>query len=148
MPENPFDVLRLPPTASPEEVVRQGARLAQRAADETGRNRIRQAVRQLTGPDEERALHALLTHPTPEYDDPVLAQFQAAFRRPPEVAGGSTCPALDLEEVRGLLLAAVAAQLPPPVLPLEPIKLTESADEIARQTAEALWQSLIGQPRG
>ncbi len=49
MTENPYEVLRLPPTASPEEVVRQGARLAQRAADEPARNAIRQAVRQLTG---------------------------------------------------------------------------------------------------
>jgi hypothetical protein len=102
----------------------------------------------LTGTDEERALHALLTHPDPQYAQPALDQLQTAFRRPPEVHGERAVPALDLEEFRGLLLAALAAQLPPPVLPLEPIELTESADEIARQTAEALWQSLVGQPRG
>ena len=28
MTENPFEILKLPPTASPEEIVRQGARLS------------------------------------------------------------------------------------------------------------------------
>jgi hypothetical protein len=148
MPDNPFEVLRLPPTAGAEEAVRQGARLAQRATDEAGRNTIRQAVRQLTGTDEERTLHALLTHPAPQYGHSALDQFQAAFRRAPEVRGERRAPALDLAECRALLLTALAAQLPPPALPLEPIDLAESGDEIARQTAEALWQSLVAQPRG
>jgi hypothetical protein len=148
MAENPFEVLRLPPTAGPEEAVRQAARRLQRATDEAERNAIRQAVRQLTGTDEERALHAVLTHPAPQYASPPLEQFQAAFRRPPEITTAATCPALDVEELRGLLLAALATQIAPPVLPLEPFQLIESADEIARQTAEALWQSLIAQPGG
>ncbi len=148
MAENPFEVLRLPPTAGLEEAVRQAARLAQRATDEAGRNAIRQAVRQLTGSEEERALHGLLTHPAPRYASPALEQMQTAFRRPPPVAAAASCPLLDLEEFRSLLLAALAAQLPPPVLPLEPIEPSEPPEEIARQTAEALWQSLIGQPRG
>jgi len=148
MTDNPFEVLRLAPTAGPEEAVRQAARLAQRATDEADRNGIRQAVRALTGSDEERALHALLTHPGPRYGSVALEQFQAAFRRPPQPAAAPSVPPLDLEEFRAPLLAALAAQLPPAVLPLEPIELTESAEEVARQSAEALWQSLIGQPRG
>jgi hypothetical protein len=148
MAENPFEVLRLPPTAGPEEAVRQGARLSRRATDEADRNRIRQAVRQLTGSDSERVLHALLTHPAPQYTSPPLEQFQAAFRRPPQGDRPGPPPPLDLEEVRKLLIAALAAQLTPPAVPLEPIELNESADEITRQTAEALWQSLVAQPRG
>src|SRR5437867_3376873 len=105
MAENPFEVLRLLPTAGPEEAVRQAARLAQRASDEAGRNAVRQAVRQLTGSDEERALRSLLTHPAPQYASPALDQLQSAFRRPPPVAAGPSCPPLDLEEFRGLLLS-------------------------------------------
>ena len=148
MADNPFEVLRLAPTAGPEEAVRQGARLARQTTSEADRNAIRQAVRQLTGTDEERALHALLTHPAPEYTSPLLEQFLAAFRQSPPTTAERPVPVLDREEFRGLLLAALAAQMPPPVLPLEPIELGEPADEIARQTAEALWQSLIAQPRG
>jgi hypothetical protein len=148
MTENPFEVLRLAPTATPEEVVRQGARLAQRAADEPTRNAIRQAVRQLTGTDEERVLHALLTHPAPDYAPAVLERFQAAHRRPP--AGGSAppVPALDPEEFRRILRDTLAGQIAPPTLTLEPMETAESGEEIARQTAEAVWQGLPAQPRG
>ncbi len=148
MTENPYEVLRLPPTASPEEVVRQGARLAQRAADEPARNAIRQAVRQLTGTQEERILHALLTHPAPEHSPAVLERFQASFRRPPTGGIAQSVPPLDLDEVRPWLREALAGQLVGPPLPLEPLDTGESTEEIARQTAEATWQGLPAQPRG
>ncbi len=78
---NPFEVLRLDPTASDEEVVRQAGRLRQRAADEAEVAALRQAVQTLTGRPEERRLHQLLTHPRPCYHHPALERFVTAFRR-------------------------------------------------------------------
>ena len=52
-------------------------------ADEAARNAIRQAVRQLTGSAEERALQALLTHPGADHGSDLRDPFVQAFRRPP-----------------------------------------------------------------
>lgn len=146
MPESPFVVLKLPPTASPEEIVRQGARLCRQLADEPARDAVRQAVRVLTDGDA-RTLHALLTHPDPGHDDEALRRFVAANARPPRPNGAVECPSLDVEEFRDLLLANLGEETAAP-LPLERVSGDESAEEIERQTAEALWQSLVGQPRG
>jgi hypothetical protein len=148
MTENPFELLLLSPTAGEEEAVRQGARLAQRAPDESARNAIRQAVRQLTGSPEESALCALLTHPRPEHANSDLDRFQAAFRRAPAAeANPQPCPALDVEEVRILLAQVLAAEMESSTLPLEAVVEEETPEEIARQTAEALWQSLVSDSR-
>src|SRR5262249_7931800 len=143
---NPFEVLRLDPAASEEEVVRQGARLRQRAADEAELNAVRQAVQALTGSAEERALHALRTHPRPEYAWPALAPFAAAFRRPPP-ARARGCPPLALAAFAQLLRSAVAAELEFKPLPFAALDAPEDADEVQRQTAEALWQALLCDPR-
>jgi hypothetical protein len=148
MSDNPFEVLKLPPTASPEEIVRQGARLMQRTTDEPARNAIRQAVRALTESDEARGLQALLTHPNPGQGSGELERFTTAFRRPPRASGEAACPPVDVEEFRVLMLDAIAGESPPPPLTLERIESNEPAEEIERQTAEALWQSLVAQPRG
>ncbi len=102
-----------------------------------------------TGSAEEQALHALLTHPRPDHGHAELERFQAAFRRPPksESAAGPL-PALDLDEVRDLLRQALAAELEPTSMPLESLAVDDSPDEIARQTAEVLWQSLVMDSRG
>jgi hypothetical protein len=149
MHDNPFELLRLPPTATEEDAVRQAERLCQRAADEPARNAIRQAVRQLTGSAEERALHALLTHPRPDHGNAELERFQIAFRRPPaSTAQAANCPELDLEAVRALLRQALAGELEPGMLPLEAVPVDDPPEEIARQTAEAMWQSLVSDMRG
>jgi len=147
MNDNPFEVLKLSPAATPEEIVRQGGRLCQRTTDETIRNAVRQAVRELTESDEARTLHALLTHPNPAHTTTELDRFTSAFRRPPRPTSVTACPPLDIEEFRDLLLASIAAEPAIPSLPLERVEEGESAEEIERQTAEALWQSLPGQPR-
>ena len=49
---------------------------------------------------------------------------------------------------RRVAIEALAGQFPLPSLPLEPVELSEGPEEIARQTAEALWQGLVAQPRG
>jgi hypothetical protein len=142
--ENPFEVLRLPPTATEEEVVRQAGRLRQRAPGEAALNAIRQAVQALTGRAEGRALLALLTHPRPCYSWPALEKFASAFRRAPAAEpGAAACPAFDAEEFTALLLAALAEELDLPPLPFEVPPAPEDADENRRQTAEALWQSLL-----
>jgi hypothetical protein len=149
MTENPFELLRLAPSASEEEIVRAAARLCQRAPDEATRNALRQAVRQLTGSAEERALYALLTPPQPEHDNAELERFAAAFRRAPApVAPGRPCPDLDVDEVRLLLRQILAAELEAPASTLEAIETSDTPEEIARQTAEALWQSLLSDFRG
>ena len=142
--ESPFEVLRLPPTATEEEVVRQAGRLRQRASGEAALNAIRQAVQALTGRAEDRALCALLSHPRPCYQWPALEKFAAAFRRAPAAeAGAAACPPFDAEELTSLLLAALAEELDLPPLPFEVPPAAEDAAEIQRQTAEALWQSLL-----
>jgi hypothetical protein len=149
MSESPFEVLRLPPTATEEEVVRQAARLCQRAGDEAARARYREAARRLTGDANERGLHALLTHAGAEYASPELEHFVNAHRRPPAgAAAPAACPPLDRGEVAALLRAAVLAELAPAPLPLALVEAGEPPEEVARQTAEALWQGLVAEPRG
>jgi hypothetical protein len=146
MSENPFELLRLDPASSEEEVVRAAAILRQRAADEAALNAIRQAVQALTGRPEQRLLYALRAHPRPTHHWPALDRFAAAFRRP--VAGEAPpCPALDLSELTDLLLTAVAQALESAPLPLEAVPGGEGPEEVRRQTAEALWQSLVADLR-
>ena len=141
---NPYEVLRLDPSATEEEIVRQAGRLRQRATDEATRNAIRQAVQALTARAEDRILYALLTHPAPCYQSPALERFAAAFRRPPAAAGEApACPALDMKELEDLIKEKWAEELELLSLPFEPIAAGEHADEIHRQTAEVLWQSLL-----
>jgi hypothetical protein len=148
MTETPFETLKLPPTATPEEIVRRGALLCRRLSDEGARDAVRQAVRELTESDESRALQALLTHPDPAHDSPELERFQSAHRRPPRAREQAASPPLDIEEFRGLLLGFIAAETPARPLSLERVEAAESPEEIERQSAEALWQSLVAQPRG
>ena len=144
MSENPFEVLRLDPSATEAEIVRQAGRLRQVATDEATRNALRQAVQSLTARAGDRMLHALLTHPSPGYHAPVLDRFLAAFRRPPAVAGDvSACPALDIKEFEDLVKEKCVEELELPPLFFEAIVEDENGDEIRRQTAEVLWQSLF-----
>ena len=141
---NPFEVLRLDPSATEEEIVRQAGRLRQRATDEATRNAIRQAVQALTARAEVRILHALLTHPAPCYHSPALERFAAAFRRPPATTDNApACPEFDLKEFEDLIKEKWAEELELPLLPFEAIAAREDTDEIRRQTAEVLWQSLL-----
>ena len=140
---NPFEALRLDPSASEEEVVKQAARLRQRAADEAEVTVIRQAVQALTGRAEDRLLHALRTHPRPGYAGPALEKFASAFRRAPSAAAPPAAPALDLKEFADLLQALLVDELELTPPPFEAPAAAEDPEEVRRQTAEALWQSLV-----
>ena len=145
---NPFEVLRLDPCASEEEIVKQAARLRQRAADEAELTAIRQAVQALTGRPEDRLLHALLTHPRPGHAAPALEKFAAAYRRAPAASGEPpAAPALDLKEFAELLQAAIEEDLDLTPPSFEAPAAAEDPDEVRRQTGEALWQSLVYDPR-
>lgn len=147
MNTNPFDILRLDPSATEEQIVRHAARLQQRATDEAMRNEIRQAVQALTARSEDRQLLSLLTHPRPCYSCPALERFAAAFRRPPvPTTTPQICPPLDLEEFEDLVGALIREELDLSALPLEPIPADNSANELDRQRVEALWQSLLFDP--
>jgi hypothetical protein len=147
MTANPFEILRLDPSATEEEIVRQAGRLRQRATDETARNAIRQAVQALTGRAEHRQLFALLTHPNPCHRWPALERFATAFRRPPAAAGSAQrCPPLDMKEFADIIRALIVEELELPPLFFESLPLGEAPREIERQTAEALWQSLLFDP--
>jgi hypothetical protein len=149
MQANPFEVLKLAPGASEEEIVRQAGRLRQRATDEAEVAAILQAVQALTGKPEERLLHALLTHPQPEYASAAIERLIAAYRRPPAATAQAAAPEVpfDAEEFYRLLLAQLLEELEPPAQAFEPVPRTEDAAEIRRQIAEALWQSLLHDPR-
>jgi hypothetical protein len=144
---NPFEVLALDPMASEEQVVQQAGRLRQRSTDDATLTAIRQAVQVLTGRAEDRLLQALLAHPMPVYSWPALERFINAYRRAPVPTTAVTCPPLDLAEFAACLRAQLAEELELSPLPFEPLPVTEDADEIERQSAEALWQSLICDPR-
>ena len=145
---NPFEILRLDPSATEEEIVRQAGRLRQRATDEATHNAIRQAVQALTVSAEDRMLFALLTHAAPRYHSPALERFAAAFRRLPAASNvPEPCPPPDKEEFEGLIRKLIAEELELSPLSFEAIAAGEATGEIDRQTAEALWQSLLFDPR-
>jgi hypothetical protein len=81
--QNPFEVLRIDPDASDEQVVALAARRRQRAADDHELTAIRQAVQALTGEAEKRLLARLFTHPRPGWERSDLVRWVGAFRRPP-----------------------------------------------------------------
>jgi hypothetical protein len=140
---NPYEVLRLDPSATEEEIVRQAGRLRQRSTPEE-LAAIRQATQALTGRPEERILHALLTHPNPHYTQPALDRFAVAFRRAPQTPPFTApCPPLDLHEFARLLEGLLADELEFTPPPFDPLPATDDAEEIDRQSAEALWQSLL-----
>jgi hypothetical protein len=146
-PTNPFETLRLDPTAGEEQIVRQAGRLRQLAADEEEQTRIRQAVQELTANADVRQLHALLTHPRPGYERPLLDRFIALHRQPPpagELAGFS--PVFDSAEFRELVLEQIRKELQLRPAAFDELPLTENAEEIQRQIAEILWQSLVYAP--
>lgn len=147
MSVNPFEVLRLDPSATEEEVVRRGGQLRQRAGEDE-LPALRQAVQALTGRPEERRLHALLSPPCPCYSWPALERLAAAGRRPPPGAASEpgAVPELDLVEFAALLRPLLVAEMAPAPLQFLPPPLEETSDEIARQTAEALWQLLPFEP--
>ena len=51
-----------------------------------------------------------------------------------------------MDEFRSLFVQALSEDLAVPPEPLEPIPAAESAGEVTRQTAEALWQGVILSP--
>ena len=147
MTANPFEILHLDPSATEEEIVRQAGRLRQRATEEASRNAIRQAVQALTTCAEDRLLLSLLTHPAPRHHWPALERFAAVFRRPPVAAvSAEPCPPLDFEEFASLLRELIAEELELPPLAFESMPARDQPEEIERQTAEVLWQSLLFDP--
>jgi hypothetical protein len=140
----PFEVLRLDPNTSAEQVVQQAGALRQRSADEDEIAAIRVAVQRLTSRPEERSLHELFTHPHPRYHLPSVDTFQDAFRRLPATAVEQVpCPPLDLSEFALLMRTMAAQEWQTPPCPLEILPATESPEEIQRQSIEVLWQSLL-----
>lgn len=139
---NPFEVLRLDPSASEEQVVEQAARLRRRAADGAEAADVRQAARALTGRPEDRLLHALLTHPRPQYASLALEKFAAAYRRAPS-GEAPAVPPPDLKEFEGILQSFLVEELEAAPLPFEALAAAEDPDEVRLRLSETLWQSLV-----
>jgi hypothetical protein len=149
--ENPFEVLRLSPEATEEEVVRRAGDLRQTASSEEELSAVRQAVQALTGRTEDRLLQALLTHPRPVHECPALERLVALFARVPQtVLSGPKAPPpeLDLEEWAALVGTLLIKELEPEPLPFELPPVEETEEEIRRQTLEALWHLLPFEPLG
>ncbi len=146
MNRNPFEELRLGPSVSEEEIVRQAGRLRQRAADEAALDALRRAAQSLTARTEDRQLFALLTHDAPCYEHPALERFASSFRRPVAPDPSAQRPALDIKEFERSLCVLAAKELQPPPLPFEAVDAEESPEEIERQTAEAEWRNLLFNP--
>jgi hypothetical protein len=138
--QNPFEVLRLDPSADNEQVVAQAGRLRQRAAGEEEVNAIRQAVQALTGPAEERFLHQMLTHPRPGYEWPALDRFRAAFRRAPAPAAGEAPPHAD--KVALLLRTFLGGEAHPAGPETFPLGNGLQAEEADSEGKEAAWRRL------
>jgi len=147
MNDNPFEVLKLDPSATEEEIVRRAGQLRQTASEEE-LTAVRQAVQALTGRPEDRRLFALLTHPGAVHDWPELDRLEAAFRRPPQGAGREAVelPPLDLAEVAALLRPILLRELEDAPLALEPPAVKETPEEILRQTVEGVWAMLPFEP--
>jgi hypothetical protein len=143
--QNPFEVLRLPPGTSPEQVVAHAARLRQRCPSDEELTAIRQAVQALTCRPEDRFLQEMLTHPRPDYQQPSLDQFRAAFRRAPKSTAQpvQSCPAFDLAEFAELLRPIIAEQYSMVLLPFAEVPNHEPVEEIQRQSVEACWKCLV-----
>jgi hypothetical protein len=145
----PFEVLGLPPTADEAAVVERAAALCRKSGDEDAKARYREAARMLTTSAEERAMWALRSFPGADYENKELDRFVAANRRPPaSSAEPRPVPPPDEGELREWLLTALAAELEPTPRPFAPVPAGETADEIARQSAEALWQGAVGPTGG
>jgi hypothetical protein len=145
--ENPFEVLKLDPSASEEEIVRRAGLLRQ-SATEDEQTAIREAVRTLTGRPEERQLHALLAYARPVHDWPEVERFESAFRRPPvaEAVTVSASAPLDLEEFTAMLRPLLLAELTEPATTIDSSPVAETKEEILRQTVEGLVQLLPFEP--
>lgn len=143
MMEQPFEVLRLPPTATAEQAVRQAARLTQLAPDEATRNRVRQAIQQLMASPQAWTLASLLAHPLPQYERPEVERFVAQHRRPPAGLAAAPLPEVDWEELRAVRLDWLESQRSLPTLPLEPMPNAEAEEAPAENTA---WPRLVDQP--
>jgi hypothetical protein len=141
---NPFEVLRLDPNASEEEIVRRAAQLRRRAGDEATLAELRRAVQALTGRLEDRQLLALLTHPRPGYAAPAFERLAALYRRPPVADEAAESDlSFDFAEFAELFAAALAEEIDAPQLPFEAVAADDGPDEIHLQSAEALWQALV-----
>jgi hypothetical protein len=147
--DNPFEVLKLDPSATEEEIVRRAGKLRQTASEEE-LTAVRQAVQTLTGRAEDRRLLGLLTHPGAVHECPELDRLEAAFRRQP--AGTSrevaVLPPLDLSEIATLLRPILIKELDDAPLQLEPPVIAEPPEEILRQTVEGVWAMLPFEPLG
>jgi hypothetical protein len=145
---NPFEVLGLDPTSSEALVVEQGGRLRQRGTDEATLTAIRQAVQALTGQPDDRSLHSLLAHPQPVYAWPALDKLGNTYRRAPvPTTTPVTCPPFDRAEFLSLLRVQLANELELSALQFEALRTAVDENEIEREAAEALWQSLVCDPR-
>ncbi len=149
MKDNPFEVLKLDPSATEEEIVRRAGQLRQTATEEE-LTEVRQAVQALTGQAEARRLFALLTHPGPVHAWPALDRLEAVFRRPPQGSKqeAPALPALDLAEVGSLLRPLLLAALDDAPLDAEMPAIIETPEEILKQTIEGVWKVLPFEPLG
>lgn len=146
---NPFEVLRLDPSAKEEEIVRQAGLLRQRTVDEAESMAISRAVQELTSDASKGRLFALLTHAGPSHASPLLDRFAGTYRRPPASAETvPPCPSLDRDEITRLLCAALAEEMEQKPPQFEPVPSPILPAEIQRQLAEAVLQSLLCDPRG
>ncbi len=147
-PDNPFEVLRLAPSADNEEVVRQAGRLRQRAGSEAEINAIRQAVQALVGDAAERRLYEALTPANPHYPGPAVERLATLYRRAPAPPAPAECPPVDAEELAALLRPELVERWQLPPLPLDASGTEDTPEEIRRQLVEALWQGLAHDSRG
>jgi hypothetical protein len=145
---NPFEVLRLDPSADGEAIVRRAGQLRQRASSEQEINAIRQAVQVLMGDAAERCLHEWLTPGNPHYPGPAVDRLAALFRRTPAAPAPTECPPVDAGELAELLRPLLIERWRLPPLPLDASGTEDTPDEIRRQLVEALWQCLVHDSRG
>lgn len=146
---NPFEILRLDPTASEAEIIQQAGRLRQRVTDDNELTLIRQAVQELTSSKEKRQLWALLTPPNPCHDLSAIDQLANAHRRAVETGTDAEVkpfPDLDMDELTALLRPILIRELQMEKEPLEMPPIDETLEEIDHQTVEGLWQELPFSP--
>jgi hypothetical protein len=141
--QNPFEILRLDPAVTTDQVVAQAGRLRQRAVGEDEWTAIRRAVQALTGTGEDRTLASLFTHPRPCYHWPASDQLAAAFRRPPNLPNSTESSLLgEKTALADVLRSGIAEQEDAEGWSLAGKGQAEADEETWTQGAAVAWQRL------
>lgn len=129
MNDNPYETLRLDPGVTEADIIRQAALLRQQASSEEEVAAIREAVHRLTASEQEKQLHALLTHAGAIYGTRTVQMPSADHAASPEEVAEALWPIL-AKAIRDVTARS------------EPKSSTLSKEELSRTALSSLRERL------